>query len=57
MTVRGLSAPEAAARLARDGPNELPHSAPPSLLSRAARQFASPLIYILLIALAFAIAP
>ena len=49
----GLSASEASARLARFGPNALPDRAPESLWRRFVRQFASPLIYILLFALAF----
>ena len=49
----GLSAAEAAARLARVGPNALPEPSPLPLWRRFVRQFASPLIYILLFALAF----
>src|SRR5688500_14980284 len=50
---RGLSRGEATERLARFGPNALPERAPDPLWRRFARQFASPLIYILLFALAF----
>ena len=50
---RGLSRAEATDRLARFGPNALPERAPDPLWRRFARQFASPLIYILLFALAF----
>ncbi|MCR4264743.1 HAD-IC family P-type ATPase [Nitratireductor sp. ZSWI3] len=46
----GLSEAEAAARLARFGPNTLPEPRPPSLLAVFLRQFLSPLIYILLAA-------
>jgi P-type Ca2+ transporter type 2C len=49
----GLSASEATERFARFGPNALPERAPESLWRRFVRQFASPLIYILLFALAF----
>jgi Ca2+-transporting ATPase len=49
----GLSADEAASRLARDGPNALSAPVPPSLASRLVRQFVSPLIYVLLFALLF----
>jgi Ca2+-transporting ATPase len=48
----GLSATEARARLARYGPNALPEKPPPSLAARLAGEFRSPLIYILLFALA-----
>jgi P-type Ca2+ transporter type 2C len=47
---RGLAPAEAAARRVRFGANSLPHAAPPGLLVVFARQFASPLIYILLAA-------
>ena len=50
---RGLSGAEATDRLARFGHNALPERAPDPLWRRFARQFASPLIYILLFALAF----
>jgi Ca2+-transporting ATPase len=49
----GLSAAAAAARLADVGPNALPRPAPVPLWRRFLRQFQSPLIYILLAALAF----
>ena len=49
----GLSAADAAERLARSGPNALPARARDPLWRRFARQFQSPLIYILLFALAF----
>ncbi|MEW6321365.1 MAG: cation-translocating P-type ATPase [Acidobacteriota bacterium] len=49
----GLTSSEAAARLARSGPNALPERAPEPGWRRILRQFASPLIYILLFALAF----
>jgi P-type Ca2+ transporter type 2C len=49
----GLSAAEATERLSRVGPNALPQRAPDPLWRRFVRQFASPLIYILLFALAF----
>jgi Ca2+-transporting ATPase len=48
----GLSSAEAAARLARHGPNALPVAKPPSILLVFLRQFLSPLIYILLAAAA-----
>src|SRR5687767_8754986 len=49
----GLASVEAARRLASIGPNALPERAPAPLWRRFLRQFASPLIYILLFALAF----
>jgi Ca2+-transporting ATPase len=52
----GLTSAEAAARLARVGPNALPAPAPEPLWRRFARQFASPVIYILLVALAVDVA-
>ena len=52
-SMNGLSAAEAAQRLARFGPNALPEQRPESLWRRFVRQFNSPLIYILLFALAF----
>jgi Ca2+-transporting ATPase len=52
----GLSAAEASHRLSVGGPNALPEPAPTPLWRRAAAQFASPLIYILLCALAFDLA-
>jgi Ca2+-transporting ATPase len=50
-TLEGLSASEAAERLDRYGPNALPEVPPASIWQRLLRQFASPLIYILLFAL------
>jgi calcium-translocating P-type ATPase len=54
---RGLSNHEARGRLEQLGPNALPDEAPPSLWRIVARQFQSPLIYLLLVAagLAFAL--
>ena len=49
----GLSTTEATGRLARVGPNALPERAPEPMWRRLLRQFASPLIYILIFALAF----
>ncbi len=49
----GLSTAEATERLSRVGPNALPERVPDPLWRRFLRQFASPLIYILLFALAF----
>jgi Ca2+-transporting ATPase len=49
-TEAGLSGAEAAARLARDGPNRLPTQAPPGVLAIGLRQLKSPLIYVLLAA-------
>ena len=51
-TTRGLTAAEASARLERHGPNALPEKPPASAWTRFASQFRSPLIYILLFALA-----
>jgi Ca2+-transporting ATPase len=51
--MHGLSTAEAAERLARVGSNALPEGAPDPLWRRFLRQFASPLIFILLFALAF----
>ncbi len=50
---QGLSSAEAARRLARDGPNELPAARPTPWWRRAGHQLHSPIIYILLFALAF----
>lgn len=47
---KGLSGAEAADRLERFGPNALAHGAPPSPVQVFLRQFASPLIYVLLLA-------
>jgi magnesium-transporting ATPase (P-type) len=52
----GLTTVEAARRLARHGPNSLPEEAPSSLLRVFARQFASPLIYLLVAAAVIAVA-
>ena len=51
--MNGLSTTEATERLSRVGPNALPERAPDPLWRRFVRQFQSPLIYILLFALAF----
>jgi Ca2+-transporting ATPase len=51
--MNGLSTAEATERLARLGPNALPERRPDPLWRRFVRQFTSPLIYILLFALAF----
>ena len=51
--IEGLSNAEADARLARVGPNALPEQPPEPLWRRFTRQFNSPLIFILLFALAF----
>jgi P-type Ca2+ transporter type 2C len=51
MLTHGLSTAEAISRLAAIGPNALPEPAPDPLWRRVARQFESPLIYILLVAL------
>ena len=52
----GLTGSEAARRHAEHGPNRLPEPEPPSGLALFARQFASPFIYILLIAVALSLA-
>ena len=49
----GLSSAEASERLARSGPNALPDRPPEPMWKRFLRQFNSPLIFILLFALAF----
>ena len=46
----GLSGDEARRRLASEGPNEIQRAAPPSRLKMLARQLASPLIWLLLVA-------
>jgi len=51
--MNGLSTAEATERLSRVGPNALPEHAPDPLWRRFVGQFQSPLIYILLFALAF----
>jgi Ca2+-transporting ATPase len=50
---RGLSTAEATERLGHAGPNALPERPSEPLWRRFARQFNSPLIFILLFALAF----
>ena len=52
----GLSSKDAAQRLAAVGPNALPEAPPPAPWRRFAGQFASPLVYILLFALALDVA-
>jgi Ca2+-transporting ATPase len=52
----GLSSQDAAARLRDLGPNALPERPPDPVWRRFLRQFASPLVYILLFALAFDLA-
>jgi Ca2+-transporting ATPase len=52
-TPTGLTTAEATERLARLGPNALPERRPDPLWRRFVRQFNSPLIFILLFALAF----
>ncbi len=52
----GLSRDAARARLDRSGPNRLPHAPPPSVWQILARQFSSPLIFILAIAAAVSLA-
>ncbi|SDN36097.1 ATPase, P-type (transporting), HAD superfamily, subfamily IC [Actinomyces ruminicola] len=47
----GLTAAEAARRLAADGPNELPHKPPVPAWRRFLAQFADPLVYLLIIAI------
>jgi len=51
----GLASEEARARRARHGPNELPRAEPPGLVRVFVRQFADPLIYVLLIAAGLAV--
>jgi len=46
----GLAEAEAARRLEADGPNRLPQAPPPALAALLLRQFASPLIAVLLVA-------
>ena len=55
-TPSGLSGPEAAARLAKYGPNELPHAPAPTWWQILLRQFRSPLIYILGVAVVVSVA-
>jgi magnesium-transporting ATPase (P-type) len=52
----GLSASEAKQRLAKYGPNSLPHQPPPAWWQILLRQFQSPLIYILVAAAVVAVA-
>ena len=52
----GLSTADATRRLAEVGPNALPEHAPDPIWRRFVRQFASPLVFILLFALAFDLA-
>ena len=54
--MKGLSTVDATERLSRLGPNALPEAAPIPLWRLFFRQFASPLIYILLFALGFDLA-
>lgn len=54
--MNGLSTADATERLSRVGPNALPERVPDPAWRRFLRQFASPLIYILLFALAFDLA-
>jgi Ca2+-transporting ATPase len=51
--MNGLTTAEAAERLSRFGPNALPEQPPDAIWRRLLRQFNSPLIFILLFALAF----
>jgi P-type Ca2+ transporter type 2C len=51
----GLSATEAARRLAADGPNELQPKPPVPLWRKVLAQFRDPLIYLLLVAVAIAL--
>ncbi|MEA5116678.1 MAG: cation-translocating P-type ATPase [Propionicimonas sp.] len=53
---RGLSASEAADRLAVDGPNELRSAPPVPLWRKVLAQFADPLVYLLLVAVAISVA-
>lgn len=48
--VRGLAETVADERLAKNGPNELPSSPPPSALKRLIAQFANPIVLTLLVA-------
>jgi magnesium-transporting ATPase (P-type) len=54
-TTQGISSTEAAARLLRFGPNSLPRARPPALAMIFLRQFASPLIYVLVAAALFSL--
>jgi len=53
---RGLSAAQVGVRLAEHGPNALPEAPPAPAWRRFARQFRSPLIYILFVAAVLAVA-
>jgi len=50
-SLQGLTVAQAAQALAEHGPNALPEAKPVTVLQRLVRQFRSPLIYILLVAL------
>jgi Ca2+-transporting ATPase len=52
---RGLSSSDAAARLTKDGPNELPPAPKPSALMQLVSQFTNPIVLTLLAAAAIAI--
>ena len=56
VTPAGLTTSEAAARLVKYGPNELPHAPPPTWWQIVLRQFRSPLIYILGVAAVVSVA-
>ncbi|HSG65619.1 MAG TPA: HAD-IC family P-type ATPase, partial [Gammaproteobacteria bacterium] len=55
-SAHGLGAAEVARRLARYGRNALPRPIPPTLFATFMRQFANPLIYVLLVAAALSLA-
>src|SRR5690348_2506775 len=52
MTPRGLGTAQAAQILATDGPNRVITAPPPRLVGRVARQFADPLVALLLVSAA-----
>ena len=54
-TFQGISSTEADARLLQYGPNSLPRARPPALAMIFLRQFASPLIYVLVAAAIFSV--
>ncbi len=54
-SARGLDPDEVRARLLRWGPNILAHARPPTTLAILARQFRSPLVYVLLCAAVFSL--
>ena len=54
-TTQGISSTEAASRLLRFGPNSLPRVRPPAMAVIFLRQFASPLIYVLVAAALFSL--